>query len=268
MENEKSKKIALIYDFDGTLAGKCMQEYYLFPHIMGVDGNDFWTQKQEMQKTKIMDPVLAYLYLIFKKSKEKNIKITRELLNTAGQNIEYFPGVETWFERINKYGQEKNIIVEHYIISSGIKEILEGTTIAKYFKQIFACEFHYNEEDEVDWLSCAVNFTNKTQFIFRINKGNFDIYDERGVNKYIPHAERTIPFENMIYIGDGETDIPCMKIVKAKGGKSVAVYENENKISMAKELLELGRISFFAKADYSEGSTLEIEIKKIIDEVN
>lgn len=267
MTNEKSKKIALIYDFDGTLSSRCMQDYYLFPNIIGINQDDFWTQKHNIEVNREMDPILAYLYLILKKSKEKNIKITRDLLRRAGQNIEYFPGVETWFDRINKYGQEKNVIVEHYIISSGMKEILEGTIISKYFKRIYACEFHYNEDGEADWLSCAINFTNKTQFIFRINKGNLEIYDDHGVNKYIPHEQREIPFENMIYIGDGQTDVPCMKIVKAKGGKSIAVYESEDKLNMAKELKDLGRINFYTQADYSKGSILEQEIKNIINEI-
>lgn len=268
MENEKNKKIALIYDFDGTLSSKCMQDYYLFPNIIGISGDDFWSEKRDIQISKDMDSILAYLYLILKKSKEKNIKITRDLLNKAGKNIEYFPGVETWFERINKYGQEKDIIVEHYIVSSGMKEILDGSAIAKYFKRIYACEFHYNEDNEADWPSCAINFTNKTQFIFRISKGNLEIYDDNGVNKHIPHEERSIPFENIIYIGDGLTDVPCMKIVKAQGGKSIAVYENENKLEMAKELMELGRINFYTKADYGEGSMLEQEIKNIINSVS
>lgn len=261
------KKIALMYDFDKTLSDRYMQEYYLLPNIMEISKEDFWNQKKMFTLDKEIDPTLAYLYFILKKAKEKNIKITRELLEKSGENVEFYPGVESWFERINKYGLEKGIKVEHYIISSGMKEIIEGTKIAKYFKRIYACEFYYDENGEAEWLAAAINFTNKTQFVFRINKGALEIYDEKGVNKYVPKEQRETPFTNMVYIGDGDTDIPCMKIIKAKGGKAIAVYEDEKSLKEVKEIFDLGRINLYAKADYQKDSELDVQVKKIIDEI-
>jgi hypothetical protein len=175
--------------------------------------------------------------------------------------------VLSWFDRINKYGKRYNIKIEHYIISSGMKEIIDGTKIAKYFKKIYACEYHYDKDGLADWVSVAVNYTNKTQFVFRINKGALNVYDDYGVNRYMLHEERPIPYENMIYIGDGLTDVPCMKLVKSKGGFSVAVYDDKM-IMKAEELMFQNRVSFCAPADYSKYSELDKKIKGAIRDIN
>ena len=260
MEN-KETIVALIYDFDKTLCTKDMQEYTFLPNI-GIDPKDFWQEVDNIAIKNDMDKILACLYMMLKKSDEAGIPIKREDFNRYGKEIEFFKGVTTWFERINEFGKSLNIKIEHYIISSGQKEIIEGTTISKYFKEIFASEFLYIDEKAV-WPAMAVNYTTKTQFIARINKGVLDISDDSTLNRKMLEEERRIPKKNMIYIGDGFTDIPSMRMTHENGGYSIAVYQ-ENKKSVAKTLLKDNRIDFATLADYSENSDLERLIKKII----
>ena len=260
MEN-KETIVALIYDFDKTLCTKDMQEYTFLPNI-GIDPKDFWQEVDNIAIKNDMDKILACLYMMLKKSDEAGIPIKREDFNRYGKEIEFFKGVTTWFERINEFGKSLNIKIEHYIISSGQKEIIEGTTISKYFKEIFASEFLYIDEKAV-WPAMAVNYTTKTQFIARINKGVLDISDDTTLNKKMLEEERRIPKKNMIYIGDGFTDIPSMRMTHENGGYSIAVYQ-ENKKSVAKTLLKDNRIDFATLADYQENSDLENLIKKII----
>lgn len=265
MKNIPKKKIALMYDFDSTLSTKSMGEFDLFP-LLEKDIT-FYNEINDYQISNNMDRTLCYMYLILQRAREKNIKITRKLLNDSGKNIELFPGVSSWFKRINRYGSRYNLKIEHYIISSGLKEMIEKIKIAKYFKKIYACEYHYNNEGVADWANLAINYTNKTQFIYRVNKGALNVHDDTGVNKFIAHKERVIPFENMIYFGDGDTDIPCMKLVKNKGGYSCAVYDS-NTVMKAEQLLFEGRINFCAPADYSKYSELDMKIKQTIKEIS
>lgn len=260
MEN-KETIVALIYDFDKTLCTKDMQEYTFLPNI-GIDPKDFWQEVDNIAIKNDMDKILACLYMMLKKSDEAGIPIKREDFNRYGKEIEFFKGVTTWFERINEFGKSLNIKIEHYIISSGQKEIIEGTTISKYFKEIFASEFLYIDEKAV-WPAMAVNYTTKTQFIARINKGVLDISDDTTLNRKMLEEERRIPKKNMIYIGDGFTDIPSMRMTHENGGYSIAVYQ-ENKKSVAKTLLKDNRIDFATLADYQENSDLDNLIKKII----
>lgn len=260
MEN-KETIVALIYDFDKTLCTKDMQEYTFLPNI-GINPKDFWQEVDNIAIKNDMDKILACLYMMLKKSDEAGIPIKRENFNRYGKEIEFFKGVTTWFERINEFGKSLNIKIEHYIISSGQKEIIEGTTISKYFKEIFASEFLYIDEKAV-WPAMAVNYTTKTQFIARINKGVLDISDDTTLNRKMLEEERRIPKKNMIYIGDGFTDIPSMRMTHENGGYSIAVYQ-ENKKSVAKTLLKDNRIDFATLADYQENSDLDNLIKKII----
>lgn len=260
MEN-KETIVALIYDFDKTLCTKDMQEYTFLPNI-GINPKDFWQEVDNIAIKNDMDKILACLYMMLKKSDEAGIPIKREDFNRYGKEIEFFKGVTTWFERINEFGKSLNIKIEHYIISSGQKEIIEGTTISKYFKEIFASEFLYIDEKAV-WPAMAVNYTTKTQFIARINKGVLDISDDTTLNRKMLEEERRIPKKNMIYIGDGFTDIPSMRMTHENGGYSIAVYQ-ENKKSVAKTLLKDNRIDFATLADYQENSDLDNLIKKII----
>lgn len=259
---EKKPIIALMYDFDKTLCTKDMQEYTFIPSLEE-SAESFWTKTDQMAKEEKMDPVLTYMYLMLRLSKDKHRPITRDVFEKAGKDIKLFPGVETWFERINKFGEENGVTIEHYIISSGLKEIIQGCKIADRFKEIFACEFHYDENGTADWPKMGVNFTGKTQYLFRINKGLLNLGDNSKLNKYVPEPDRRVPFRNMIYIGDGLTDVPCMKLVSVNGGQAIAVYQG-NKKDTVRELMRDNRINFAAKANYEEGKELDMLIKKII----
>lgn len=254
--------IAIMYDFDKTLCTRDMQEYTFFPNL-GLDATEFWNSSNELREKNKMDQVLSYMYLMFKKTVDNNRSLKRGFLNEMGKDIELFPGVSSWFDRINEYGKSLGFEIEHYIISSGLKEIIEGSEIGDKFKCIFASEFFYNEDGNAMWPKLAVNYTNKTQFLMRINKGILDISDDNSLNDKMLENDRRISTSNMIYLGDGYTDVPCMKLTKENGGVSVAVYTDKN-VNTAKKLLLDGRINYMAHADYNEGSELDEIIKKTI----
>jgi 2-hydroxy-3-keto-5-methylthiopentenyl-1-phosphate phosphatase len=260
--------IAILYDFDKTLCTKDMQEYSFIPNL-GMKADDFWIAVAKLSKTEKMDRILAYMYMMIKKSKEKSHPIHRRDFVSLGKDLQYFPGVEDWFGRITEIGNIEGARVEHYIISSGIKEIIEGSSIANEFKEIFACEFYYEENDVAIWPKSVVNYTTKTQHLFRINKGVLDLSKDDDLNHYTPEDERRIPFRNMIYIGDGLTDVPCMKLVKINGGKSIAVYPQRNADAKAKafDLQKEDRVDFVLKADYKEGQELENTVTNIISKI-
>jgi phosphoserine phosphatase len=260
--------MAFIYDFDGTLAYGEMQEYDLVPKL-GVAPEQFWIMSNEIKVSHNVDGILAYMYLIIKMAREKNIPITRSDFAAYSRNIKFFPGVESWFERISEYGRSRGVEVSHYIISSGIKEMIEGTTIAGNFKAIFASSYMYDEKGNPIWPARAVNYTNKTQYIFRLNKGVLDETDDVSVNTYQPRKNRPMPFKNMIYFGDGATDIPCMRLVKNFGGHAIMVYDDNkaNSRQTALDYVQKGRISMAASHDYSCGTMLEKGTMLIIDQV-
>lgn len=247
--------VALLYDFDKTLCTSDMQNYGFIPNL-GMTPDEFWALTGVVGQKHHMDKILAYMYVMVEESRRKGIKLTKEYLNSLGKNIKYFNGVTSWFDRINKYGESLGVEIEHYIISSGTKEIIEGTTLAKEFKHIYGCEFLYDENGVASWPKVAINFTNKTQFIFRISKGTFDILDDEKLNSDIPDSERHVFYRNMIYIGDGMTDIPCMQVIKDKGGKSIAVYGKEAQRKVL-QLVSDSRINYVCAADYSQNSSLE-----------
>lgn len=260
----KETIIALIYDFDKTLCTKDMQEYTFIPNL-GINPKEFWQEADELALNNKMDKILACLYMMLKKSEEKGKSIHREDFKKYGQEIEFFKGVENWFLRINEYGKSKGIKIEHYIISSGQKEIIEGTTISKYFKEIFASEFLYIDGKAI-WPAMAVNYTTKTQFLARINKGVLDVSDDETLNDKMLAEDRRISTKNMIYIGDGFTDVPSMRMTHDNGGYSIAVYQ-ENTKATARKLLKDNRVDFAVLADYQENSKLELLIKDIIDKM-
>lgn len=265
MSKPRKPIIAIMYDFDKTLSTKDMQEFGFIPSL-GVSSNQFWSEVNKLQQTENMDPILAYLRQMLKKASEKGVRVTRDAFVSLGKDIEYFPGVLDWFERINSYGKKNGVTIEHYVISSGIKEIIEGSSIKKQFKKIYACEFLYDENKVAIWPKLTVNYTNKTQFLFRINKGVLDIWDDKTLNEYIPEEERRIPFRNMIYIGDGLTDVPCMKLVKSNNGQSIAVF-NKRKKEIAAKLMSEDRVDFITEANYCEGSELDDIVKTIIEKM-
>lgn len=261
----KTKPImAIMYDFDKTLSPKDMQEYGFITGL-GMEPKAFWSKCNEMMHSKKMDQILAYMYTMVEEAKGKML-LNRDEFNKLGTSVKLFSGVETWFKRVNEYGERIGVQVEHYIISSGLKEIIEGTSIAKEFKEIYAAEFCYDDKNVPVWPAMAVNYTSKTQFLFRINKGVLDVTEHQGLNEYTPENKRRVPFRNMIYIGDGLTDVPCMKLVKANGGHSIAVYQNDKRIAC--DLINQGRVDFVAPADYSKGSKMEKLVFSILDQVN
>ncbi len=253
---------AIMYDFDKTLCTRDMQEYSFIPGL-GISSDAFWNETERLAGSG-MDRILAYMYLMLRKAREADLPIRRESFVSLGRDIDFFPGVAHWFDRITAYGHERGIDIEHYIISSGLREIIEGSAIADRFRRIYACEFHYDANGAADWPLVSVNYTTKTQFLFRINKGVLDGTDDVALNRYVPEEERPVPFRNMVYIGDGLTDVPCMKLVKANGGHSIAVYGKGLKHKV-EELLLNRRVDFVAPADYSEGRELDRLVKKIVD---
>lgn len=260
---EKKFTLAICYDFDKTLSPEDMQaQGYI--QSLNEDVSNFWKESNKLASDNDMDQNLAYMYMMSKKSRGKFV-FTKEKLKEYGSNVKLFPGVETWFDRINSYGEEKGVEVQHYIISSGLKEMIEGTSIAEKFKKIYASSFYYDQDGVAVWPAQAINFTNKTQFLFRIKKGILDINDQN-VNSYFEPDEYKVPFRNMVYIGDSDTDIPCMKLVNINGGHSIGVYDSvtKDKNKVQKMILE-NRIKYYAEADYRENSELEILVKNIID---
>lgn len=258
----KKPVIALMYDFDKTLCAKDMQEYG-FIQSVGMEADEFWKESNNISVKNNMDRILSYMFLMIKSAKDKNVSITKESFMNLGKDVVFLKGVKTWFKRINDYGKELGVEVEHYILSSGLKEIIEGTPIAKHFKRIYACEFHYNKAGNADWPKQVINYTTKTQFVFRISKGSLDQLEDKKLNSIIDRDDRDVPYRNMIYIGDGMTDVPCMRLVKMNGGESIAIYHKDT-IDTAKRLLKDKRVGYICKADYSSGSELETVVKLII----
>lgn len=264
----KPMKIALIYDFDGTLSPGNMQEYDFIPAV-GKRPEEFWHRSSEIARRHDADPILTYLYEIISSAQRAEVSLRRESFMSYGEKVKFFDGVEQWFDRINAYAATKNIVVEHYINSSGIKEMIEGTPIARHFKKIYACNFLYNVDGVAYWPALAVNYTTKTQFMFKINKGIEEVCDDKLINNFTPEEQRPIPFKRMIYIGDGTTDIPCMRLVKEKNGHSIAVYNplEEKTIATVERLTQDNRVSYTAPADYTDGSRLDSLVKLIIDKI-
>ncbi len=264
----KVPQMAICYDFDGTLSPGSMQEYD-FMRALGEDPTEFWHKSHLQAKNQQADNIASYMQLMLAECKKKGIAPTRQKFRSFGKRIPLYNGVSTWFERTRRYAQKKGIQLNHYIISSGLKEMIEGTTVAKNFKNIFACSFMYDKKGIAIWPAIMLNYTSKTQFLFRINKGCEDITDNTYINQYVPHQNRPVPFQNMIYIGDGETDIPCMKMVHQNGGHSVAVYNPTNKqpSKVSLDLIRDRRVNIALPADYRAKKTLEKYIFAVIDKV-
>ncbi len=260
-----SNIIAICYDFDKTLTPDDMQAQGYIQSV-GYDVGQFWEEVNAFQNANGMDSNLAYMYKMLQKA-YGNFILNQKALGEYGARVSLYPGVDSWFDRVNAYGESRGIQVEHYIISSGLREMIEGTEIAKrgVFKKIYASAFCYDDHGVAVWPAQAINYTNKTQFLFRISKGVEDVNDSR-VNNKIAEDDYRIPFRNMVYIGDSATDIPCMKLVNSYGGHSIGVFDKEkNNRDRVHEMMRDDRIRYFAPADYSEGTELETLLKLIID---
>lgn len=261
----KKPIVAILYDFDSTLARSDMQNFSFIPSL-GMTPDEFWSKTSEFSKKTQTERTLSYLYMMTVIAKEKGISMTKEWLCSQGANIKFFQGVEEWFSRVNAIGDSLGLKIEHYLISSGNKEIVEGCAIAKEFKEIYACEFLFDEKTgEPLWPKLAINYTQKTQYFFRIAKGAYDANDDQGVNE--KSSEKRIAYRNIIYIGDGMTDIPAMILAKNNGGKSIAVYPRGKK-DKVQSLFEEGRVNYICPADYREGKELDTVMRLILQSIS
>ena len=254
--------IALLYDFDKTLCTTDMEDYTFIP-ALGYTPGEFWGRANDFGRENRMDGLLAYMYTMMQECRRQGIRLDREFLVRCGEGIELFTGVREWFGRINAFGAQLGVTVEHYVISSGLREIIEGSGISHEFREIYACEFFYDENGLASWPKLDVNFTNKTQFVYRINKGILDVARDKELNASMPDDSKRVPFRNMIYIGDGLSDVPCMKMMRAYGGQAIAVYQEDNRAGV-EDLLSKGRVDFIFPADYRAGMGLDTTVQNII----
>jgi len=264
-------KCALIYDFDGTLAeGDCAQ-HGLMPALEINNISEFWQSVKERAKSDDGDEILSYLGLLADKANQLNSdELSKDNLVRHGGTIPLFSGVDGWFSRINEYAKHHDLELQHFIISSGLDAMIRGTSIGKEFHKIYACKYHYTSDGKKAlWPAQAINYTTKTQFLFRINKGIDNSWDNSAVNKFIEPLQREIPFERMIYFGDGDTDIPSMKMVRYQGGFSLAVFDqnkwsNANTQGKVEKLIAEERANYVVPAVYDEGSQLDVTVKGLL----
>jgi hypothetical protein len=260
--------LAIAYDFDGTLAPGNIQENSFIPAI-GMAKKTFWKQNRKRAEQHEADEILSYMTFMLERAAFAQVPVRKKDFSAHGKMVSLFPGVENWFDRINKCGRRQGVNIQHFIISSGIKEMIEASQIAKKFKRIFASNFAYDVNGVAKWPALAINYTTKTQYLFRINKGSLAVHEHGIINEYIPHEARPIPFTNIIFIGDGETDIPCMRLVRDLGGHSIAVYRpsSSKQKTKARKLIADKRADFIAPADYSSRKRLDGIVRAIIDKV-
>jgi len=258
--------VDIAYDFDGTLAPGNMQEHVFLPKL-GVEATQFWAEANALAVEQQGDRILTYMHRMLEWARFKHLPVRRADWVGQGAGITLFPGVDGWFDRINAAGHARGLAVEHYVISSGLRELIEGTPIRRHFRAVFASGFLYDGSDVAIAPAVAVNYTTKTQYLFRINKDALDVADDAAVNAYQPHGARRVPFANMIFIGDGDTDIPCFRTVKELGGHSIAVHEpgDAGRAERTRRLIAEGRVHCAVPADYREGCALEARILAILD---
>jgi phosphoserine phosphatase len=250
---------AFAYDFDGTLAPGNMQEHAFIPDELGMSHEDFWAETRALAREQRGDPILAYMHMMLAKARAKGIELSREAWTRRGANLPLFPGVEGWFERQTARARALGLDLRHFIISSGNRELIEGSPIARHFEKIYASAFLFDADDDAIGAALAVNYTGKTQYLFRINKWTLEEWDEAAINKVMAKGERPVPFDRIAFFGDGLTDIPTMRLVTDQGGAAIAVYNaaSEKSMAAARQLREDGRARLAGVADYREGSDLD-----------
>jgi len=268
MNKQRTNKeipMAICYDFDGTL----VPQEFAFIKELGMTDDYFWGLTEKVAQAQSVDPILAYMKCMIDCFREKGLSVTKEKLHEYGEGYRLFNGLDTWFDDITDYAAQKGVSLKHYVISSGLKEIIEGTKFASKLDGIFASHFMYDEQGNAQWPAVALNYTTKTQYLYRLNKNALDITDNATINRYIPPSERFLPFTNMIYIGDGETDIPCMKMIRVRGGHSIAVYDPKDAESAGKiaALVKDRRVHFTSAADYSKDGAIAAYVRRVIDKI-
>jgi len=276
--SKKKIPFAIAYDFDGTLAPGNMQERAFIPAI-GTNKKKFWAEVKAECKKHSADNILMYMKLMLAKAQAAEVQVRKKDFETYGAELSLFQGVDAykegrrvikgWFDRIDFYGNQSGVEVSHFVVSSGIREMVAGTSIAKHFKAIFASSFCYDHHGIAVWPALALNYTTKTQYLFRINKGSLQVDDHMEINRFVPEEDRPVPFGHMAYIGDGETDIPCFRVVKDRGGHSIAVFQPKTKGARTRsmQMVKDGRVNFLAPADYREGGEIDKIVKALIDKV-
>ena len=267
---EKLKRTALIYDFDGTLAPGNLQETSFIPKIE-MTKEAFWTEVKARTREHNADEILVYMHIMLDKAREVGVMVSKDDLRDHGKAAPLFPGLEdrSWFNRINEHGEKCGLAIEHYIVSSGIHEMIDGCSIRDAFRHVFASKFIF-VDNVATWPGVGINYTTKTQYLFRINKGIDNHWDNEAINNFMHEDERPIPFDRMIFLGDGDTDIPTMKMLTYKGGHSVAVYDTnktDRDLSKIHKLISDGRVEFVAPADYQQNTQLDIIVKGILGRI-
>ena len=260
--------VALIYDFDGTLSPGNMQEFG-FMKAIGADKKAFWAETNRLSTESDASGILCYMLQMVREARRNGVRLTRSSFRQFGGDVRLYDGVCEWFEAVNAYGDSLGLRVRHFIISSGLKEMIEGTSIAREFDGVFASSYLYDERGDAFWPAVAVDYTTKTQFLFKINKGIKEVCDTKRINEYIPEQDRAVPFRHIIYFGDGETDIPCMKVVKRHGGHSIAVYRpgDDTGKQTAERLIREDRVNFACPANYRRGNLLFSLVCRILDKI-
>ena len=259
----KKPVVAIMYDFDRTLSTKDMEEYTIIPSL-NMSVSEFWKQADQLSATNKMDYILSYMLLMVQKARQDGVDISRKALKKHGQSVEFNKGVVEWFDRINAYGESLGVEVKHYVISCGLKPMIEGCAIGHHFANVFACDFVYDDNGNPLWPAMALNYTSKIQFLYRINKGVEDISEHRKLNMRTPKSQRAVKFSNMVYVGDGLTDVPSMKLTRLNGGYSIGVYHDSE---ASKYLVDEDRVDFYVEADYSEGSPMDVTMKAILQKI-
>jgi 2-hydroxy-3-keto-5-methylthiopentenyl-1-phosphate phosphatase len=264
------KKTAIVYDFDGTLARGNLQECSFIPK-MNLTREEFWDEVKTRTRTENADEILVYMHLMLEKAKENGVEVTKQMLREHGEHANLFNGLKDlqWFTRINAFAAQCGLDLQHYIVSSGIEEMIRGCSIQSFFHQVYASKYIYDGEVAA-WPGVAINYTTKTQYLFRINKGVENHWDNKAINKYMPGGSRPIPFERMIFLGDGDTDIPTMKMLTYQGGHSIAVYDEQREqkdLDKIHGLISDDRVDFVAPANYEENSQLDIIVKGILGRI-
>lgn len=263
----KNTVVAFVYDFDETLSTTYMQDYVLIPEL-GMTPKTFWKKANQWSVDNCADQITGSMYYFMKTAREKGVKLTRENFCYCGTLVKYYAGVEEWFERINEYGRQLGLNIEHYIISSGYEEILNGTSIRKYFTDVYGCSYAFGADGTPVWPARVVNYSTKVQYLSKINKGLGKL-DDKLVNEFMDDSKRRIPFPRIVYFGDGMTDIPSMKMVKERGGNAIAVYKPKSvHKEKAIKLLKDNRVNFALPADYNEGTPIDTVIKTILEKIS
>lgn len=263
-------RVVFSYDFDGTLAPGYMQNHAFIPDELGMDRREFWEEVNALAKAQRGDQILAYMHVMLAKAREKGLELNLESWRKRGATLPLFPGVEDWFERQNARAAALDLDLRHFIISSGNRELIEGSPIAKHFERIYASAFMFDARQDAIGIALAVNYTSKTQYLFRINKWTLEEWDNVAVNRAQARDERTVPFDRIVFFGDGFTDVPVMRTVTDQGGYAVAVYTPGDHVSEAAavDLRREGRAKLAGPADYSEGSVLDRLAETMLAEIS